>query len=249
MLEALASPRISVVRLARNHGRALVRNEGVRRLAEVDYVVNVDCDDKLSPDYLAKLVEALEAAPRAGVAYGMLHYFGALHPTGAASWPDSPYQPARRYLENVIPGPGTMIRAAALAQTAGWRKDFTRSSGEDYDIWLQVVEAGWDAIWVRDAVYHYRQHAQSFLAVDGAAMHLEMTLNILRWHRQGIAEAGVLEDFLRPEVMPALYAALRRRDAARAGRIVRTLARCCPATALRLAGRYYLDRLLAGSRP
>src|SRR5262249_3443278 len=156
--------RMHVVHLPRNLGRALVRNEGVRLLGDVDYVLNVDCDDALTPSYIALLVEVLERDPALGLAYGTLRYFGLPHATGAASWPPRDMVFARRFSENVIPGGGTMIRAAALRQTAGWRREFSQSGSEDYDLWLQVVAHGWGARWVRDAAYLYRQHEQSFLA-------------------------------------------------------------------------------------
>ncbi|HWS73350.1 MAG TPA: hypothetical protein VN605_14655, partial [Thermoanaerobaculia bacterium] len=140
---------------------------------------------------------------------------------------------------------GATIRMAALRQTSGWRDLFTWSGGEDYDLWLQVVEAGWEVSWVRDAVYYYRQHEQSFLANANLATQVDVALNILSAHRSAIASAGLLEDFLRPQVMPAFYAVLRQRDVRRAARIARRLARSAPLAALRLAAGYYLGRLFA----
>src|SRR5262249_1450485 len=149
---------------------------------------NVDCDDALSVDYVEKLVAALEAVPSAGLAYGVLRFCGAVR-NGEKSWPDRSFRRERMYLENVIPGPGTMIRAAALAQTAGWRSEFGLCSGEDYDIWLQVVEAGWHPLWVQDAIYHYFQHEASFLARARDDTQLEVALNILALHSAHIRRA------------------------------------------------------------
>ena len=41
---------VSVTRL-KTIGRSLIRNEGVKLLGPVDFILNVDCDDFLSPNY------------------------------------------------------------------------------------------------------------------------------------------------------------------------------------------------------
>ena len=242
-LRRLASPRVEVVSLERNLGRALVRNEAVRCLGPVDYVLNVDCDDRLTPDYIAPLVAALEADPRSGLAYGTLRFFGASHPSGESVWPGSSFVERRRYLENVIPGPGVMFRAAALAQTRGWRAEFTQTSGEDWDIWLQVFEAGWRLLWVRDAVYEYRQHAASFLARSNAANQIDVLLNLLRTHAPAIRRERQLAEFLAPQIIPGLVHAIRRGDARRTLGIGGPLLRHAPWTAMRLVAQHYGRRL------
>ena len=245
-LRGLNSDKVAVVRLERNLGRALVRNEAVRRLGGgVDYILNVDCDDRLTPDYVSKLVHALEREPRAGLAYGTLVLFGAPHPSGMTSWPSKPFEHSRRYLENVIPGPGVLFRASALHATQLWRKTFTHSSAEDWDIWLQVVEKGWDVLWVRDAIYEYRQHAASFLARSSEETQVDQHINILRHHATEIARSAGLEAYLSPQIIPALAGALRRFDPRRAWAIGVPLARHAPFAAAMLLARHYVRRLRA----
>ena len=236
LLEALATYRVRVAHLTRNLGRALVRNEAVRLLGDdVDYVLNVDCDDRLSPDYVARLVEALEREPRAGLAYGTLHFFGDLRETNT-SWPRAEYVHAERYLENRIPGPGVLFRAEALRQTAGWRAAFAPTGNEDVDIWLQVVEHGWTPVWVRDAVYHYRHHGGSFLSGANEMNQAKAALVILNHHRPGISETVGVDAYLERHVMPYL------RGAVRAGRFRDARPLVTPAT-VRLLARYYLQRV------
>lgn len=237
LLDALASDRVRVFHLQRNLGRALIRNEAVRLLdGDVDYILNVDCDDRLSPDYVARLVEALEREPRAGLAYGTLHFFGDLRES-ETSWPRAEYVHAERYGENRIPGPGVLFRAEALRQTAGWRGDFAATGNEDVDIWLQVVERGWTALWVRDAVYHYRHHGASFLSGASELNQARAALVLLKHHRQGIEETMGVSGYLERHVMPYLRGAVRRRRWQEARPLV------TPAT-IALLARYYLRRLV-----
>lgn len=238
LLDALASDRVRVVHLTRNLGRALVRNEAVRLLGDdIDYILNVDCDDRLSPEYAAKLLDALERDPSAGLAYGTLQFFGDVRER-ETSWPRAEYVHAERYVENRIPGPGVLFRAAALRQTAGWRADFAQTGNEDVDIWLQVVEHGWKALWVRDAVYHYRHHGSSFLSGASELNQARGALVLLRHHREGIEETVGVGAYLERHVMPHLRSAVRHRRWREAKPLV------TPAT-FRLLARYYLRRLAA----
>jgi glycosyltransferase involved in cell wall biosynthesis len=237
LLEPLASYRVRVVHLTRNLGRALIRNEAVRLLGdEVDYVLNVDCDDRLSPEYVSRLVEALERDPRAGLAYGTLHFFGDLRETDT-SWPRAEYVHAERYLENRIPGPGVLFRATALRQTAGWRAAFASTGNEDVDIWLQVVERSWTPVWVRDAVYHYRHHVSSFLSGANELNQAKGALTVLKHHRPGISQTVGVDAYLEHHVMPFLRGAVRQ------GRWNEAKPLLIPAT-VRLLARYYLRRLV-----
>ena len=236
LLDQWASDRIRVVHLERNLGRALVRNEGVRLLGDdVDFVLNVDCDDRLSPEYVAKLLDAMRAASRAGLAYGTLVSFGERRDEHT-SWPRAEYDHARRFAENRIPGPGTLFRAEALRMTGGWRAAFGTTGNEDADIWLQVVEKGWRPVWVRDATYHYRHHAGSFLSRSSEANLAKGWLAILAHHRAGIEATIGVDAFLEIHVMPWLRAAVRR------GRLREALP-ALNADTLRLLVRYWLGRL------
>lgn len=246
-LDRLASDRLTVVHLDRNLGRALIRNEGVRRLGSVDYVLNVDCDDVLTPEYVERLVTALENDPKAGLAYGTLRYFGAPHPSGAATWPPHEMRPERRFIENVIPGGGAMVRRTALEETAGWRVEFTRCSAEDYDFWLQVVDAGWGVLWIHEVEYMYRQHPSSFIARSTEREQVRQALGLLRFHHRAIGRVSGLDSFLTPLVMPTLYAALRAGRFRESAEIAGPLLRYAPITAIRLAARHYGRRLRAHS--
>jgi glycosyltransferase involved in cell wall biosynthesis len=243
MLDAWASDRIKVVHLQRNLGRALVRNEAVRLLGDdVEFILNVDCDDRLSPDYAEKLVDALIADPHAGLAYGVLEFFGDLRDE-QTSWPNADYVHDERYVENRIPGPGVMFRVQAWRMTEGWRAAFAPTGNEDVDIWLQVVERGWLVVRVRDAIYHYRHHAASFLSRANQANQVKAALAILEHHRGGIDQTIGVDRYLELHVMSWLRTALRHGRIREARPVLRTLLRIAPLATVRRLGAYYLRRL------
>jgi glycosyltransferase involved in cell wall biosynthesis len=245
LLDALASDRVEVVHLSENFGRALVRNEAVRRLgAAPAFFLIVDCDDRLSPDYLSQLMGALRSDPSAGLAYGTLHFFGDLRDS-RTTWPDSAYVHEKRFLENVVPGPGVLFRAEALRSTAGWREAFAATGNEDVDLWLQVVEGGWRPAWVPSAVYHYRHHPGSFLSSSaGQATRVAGALTILAHHRRAIATTIGVDTYLEHHAMPWVLAEIR------SGRLgaIGPLLRRAPASTLRLLARHYARRIRARGR-
>jgi glycosyltransferase involved in cell wall biosynthesis len=239
--EGLISDRVKVVRLKQNLGRSEVRNEGVRQLGNVDYILSVDCDDYLSSTYVAQLTSALDANRDAGLAYGVLHCFGEVR--GVKTWPNKPLTYENLYLQNQLPGSGVMFRSHALSQTAGWRRDFSSVGREDYDIWLQVVERGWKPVWVKEAACHYRQHAQSFLATNGEDSLLISDVYILKYHLRSIQASIGVAGYLRHRLMPALLKALHELDVRRMQNLGWPLLRICPATSVRMMAEHYSCRL------
>jgi GT2 family glycosyltransferase len=244
LCKAVASDKVEVFLLGKNVGRALVRNEGLRRLGVVDYVITIDCDDHLSSTFLEKLLNALEASPKAGFAYGVLHPFGEgdAKPRSGA-FPDREWVRESMYFENLIPGTSALFRYDCLRQTEGWRADFTDCGGEDYDLWLQAVEAGWEPLWVRDADYFYRHHVDSFMAKAGRDNGLRIELNILKHHFGEIEKTVGIEPYLNLRLLPEIYGSLRTGDMARVSSLALPLLKISPSKFLYAAARYYWGRL------
>lgn len=238
LLDALATERIRVVHLDHHLGRAAVRNEAVRLLGQVDYILNLECDDWLSPWYVEKLVTALEAHPRAGLAYGTLRHFGEVRDR-PPSWPSAPYDPRTRFLENRIPGPGALYRAAALRETEGWRAAFAPTADDDLDLALQIIDKGWEPLWVPDADYYHRLHASSFRS---DAERAAGAVTILEHHRKGIDETVGLTRFLEHHVLMWLRGTIRRRQLRSGAPVLSRLLRLAPRTTLRGLGGRYLRR-------
>ena len=133
-----------------NGGLAAARMSGVAA-TEAPYVFPLDADDLLLPGALAALADALDARPRAAVAWGDLQLFGAfdLHVRTAEAL--DPW--LITYLSEV---PGTsMVRRAALDDAGGWS---LRSGYEDWDLWLALAERGWTGVRIERDVLRVRQH-------------------------------------------------------------------------------------------
>lgn len=247
LCDALQAERVAVIHLPTNAGRSLVRNVGAKALGQVDCVLSLDCDDFLTADYISRTVARLQQDSNVGVVYGTLEYFGSGYGEAEPrkTWPTKQWQRATMYLENNIPGPGALFRQQALADTAGWRAEFTACSGEDYDIWLQVVEAGWWPAWERNAIYKYRQHAASFLAQSTERTRLAHDLAILSVHSAQIRRAGASAGYLRTKIAPAFFSAMRAGDRATAWAIMRVCWLKAPVVFSSIVLAHYGQRLLA----
>ncbi len=112
-----------------------------RRLARAPYIARLDCDDLSLPGRLDAQVAALDAEPRLAVVGGRALSDGL--PEGMrryVEWVNGLSDLHREILvESPLFHPGTLIRAAALADVGGYRQgDFP----EDYDLWLRLA-VGW----------------------------------------------------------------------------------------------------------
>lgn len=206
---ALASPDVHVQLEERNRGRSTVRQFAMGLIPKCEYVLMMDCDDVLGEGYLSTLVDVLDANPRVGLAYGTLHFVNELGRPLSQTWPTRSWCRSSAYIENVIPGPGVLFRRDALSQVAGWRADFNFCSAEDMDIALQIIDAGWKAVWVERAKYLYRQHGQSFLATQNRLKQACADLAILRYHAAGIRSTIGVSAFLKRNVLAELAHSLR----------------------------------------
>lgn len=151
-----------------NQGVAGARNTGVS-LAQAPYVAFLDNDDLWMPGYLASMGRALDGAPQAGFAYtdayllddklSRIHRlrsleFGDPIPVGL---------PAEDLLLRLVDRNFVMssvtVRRDAIEAVGGFS---TLVNGvDDWDLWLRMIVAGWDAVQADDCVLIQRDRADS----------------------------------------------------------------------------------------
>jgi glycosyltransferase involved in cell wall biosynthesis len=133
-----------------------VRNVGIER-ARGDYILCLDADDKIHPDFLRACVAALEAAPGAGIAYADLQMFDEA---------DTLQQPPPTWNSRVecdcnFVGSASVFRRAAWDQVGGYETDLAMVGYEDWDFWVGCVEQGWTGVKAPGALWYYRVHGGS----------------------------------------------------------------------------------------
>jgi glycosyltransferase involved in cell wall biosynthesis len=134
-----------------NGGLSAARMTGVEATT-APYVLPLDADDLVVPGALAALADALDAEPRAAVAWGGLRLFGGFQ---LAVPPATTFDPWELTYVSEIPGT-SLVRRSALLDAGGW----TLPEGyEDWDLWLALAERGWTGAAVERDVLLVRQGA------------------------------------------------------------------------------------------
>jgi glycosyltransferase involved in cell wall biosynthesis len=142
----------------RRGGVCAARNAGLAR-AETPYMLVLDADDRLRPNTLAVLRDALERDPRLGFAYGRMHFFGDWE--GELRFP--PYDPYSLLYRHTI-GLSALMRRQVFDGTGGFDPAFEQF--EDWELWVNALEHGWRGVQVDAVTVDYRRHSGSKQAAD-----------------------------------------------------------------------------------
>jgi len=145
-----------------NGGPAAARNTGAREV-EGEFVVFLDADDRLDPNYLARTRQALAAAgPEIGYAYTQCRYFGAQD--GVTTFPAWDLGRLLRW---------NFVHASALIRLELVRAhpfdERLRLGIEDWDFVLTLAEEGVGGVLVDEPLLWYRKHGGGSRGDDLAA--------------------------------------------------------------------------------
>jgi len=151
--EATKRPGITVHRTP-NRGPSAARNLAIEH-ARGSYVLPLDADDWLSPDYLAKTAPILDAEPDVGIVHTWIGLVGGHHGvwrTGRFALPD--------LLVRCTIHVTSLYRRALWVDVGGYDPEFVETA-EDWDFWLRAVSRGWTARAVPEVLAYYQRSATS----------------------------------------------------------------------------------------
>ncbi|MGH8872201.1 MAG: glycosyltransferase [Acidimicrobiia bacterium] len=152
-LDTLERPRLRLHRQG-NTGLPGARNAGMK-LARGRFLVPLDSDDELEPEFLSRMLAALLEAPQAGFA----HCLARLHGDVEAVWIPRPFNPYWQLIENAVVG-CVLMRTEAWESVGGYDETMT-SGNEDWEMWLRLTGAGWGQVRVEEPLFRYRKHGVS----------------------------------------------------------------------------------------
>jgi glycosyltransferase involved in cell wall biosynthesis len=150
-----ASGRARLIRVE-NRGLVAARNLGAAQSAG-DYLVFLDADDILLPDFFEKAAGVLDRHPRAGAVTPWVERFGAESSVWAPPHGEFPFLLA----ENTMAA-ASMTRRAAFDEVGGFCPDFPYNY-EDWDFWISIAEKGWALIALPEILMRYRVRPGSML--------------------------------------------------------------------------------------
>ncbi len=145
-----------------NRGVATARNRAIGH-ARAPLIALLDGDDIYEPDYLATMIAAIRRDDRLGFVCCDALYFGDAAREGQRFSEFSPQAPPLT-LERVLRRQfniftACVVRLAAFDTIGGY--DGALHAAEDFDLWLRLLEAGWQGGYVARALVRYRRRADS----------------------------------------------------------------------------------------
>lgn len=158
----------TVATRTRNRGLPHGRNLAAQ-LARGELLFILDADNCVYPHALGRLVEALDEAPSAQFAYGIIEQFGPTGPGELMSF--LPWDPRRLRYGNFIDAMA-MLRRSALLEAGGYTTDTRLHGWEDFALWCAFADRGWSGVRVPEIVARYRTGLHSMISVtniDGSA--------------------------------------------------------------------------------
>ena len=151
-IAAHAGLRIRVIEKP-NGGLSSARNFGVAH-SSGRYILPLDSDDLLRPAMLEKTVAALEANPRAGVAYTQTQCFE----KDTSVVQNQAFSLELLKEENHI-AYCSLYRREVFEQVGGYNTNL--DSYEDWDFWIGALEHGWQGTYVPEPLFLYRVKDES----------------------------------------------------------------------------------------
>lgn len=137
-----------------NGGPASARNHGIK-IAKGKYVLPLDADDLISPDYIQKCVEILESNQSVKLVYCNAEFFG--ERTGP--WNLKPYKPESLALDNMI-FCSAVYRKSDWESVGGYEEQMTWG-WEDWEFWISLLSRGGEVVKLPVTGFYYRVNKNS----------------------------------------------------------------------------------------
>lgn len=219
-------PRVRLIRHTRNRGLGAARNTGIL-VARAPLVALLDADDRLSPDFLAATVRALEDHPDASWVAVDWKAFGA---RDDETWSFPPQASMNCPAHFLFAGAGILMRKSVWKMIGGYPEEAALRCGEDWDFWIAVAERGLRRTYVARPLYLYRMHPAGMSSTSAPYNEHVFRHGIYRRHQRAFETLGLdcpkcpsaktrITAFLAQGFLVSSCASLRRGDRLRAIRL------------------------------
>ena len=139
-----------------NTGLGQARNNGITK-ARGKYILPLDSDNKIKPEYLSKGIEVLESDEKVGVVYGNALLFGDKIGTLRPGNFNMQLLMLRNYIDACA-----LIRKSAFEEVGCY--DNMKIMGlEDWDLWLRIAFAGYKFHYIDEIMFEYRVTEKSMI--------------------------------------------------------------------------------------
>ncbi len=137
-----------------NGGLSAARNTGIEH-ASGEFVIMLDADNKIRPEFLISGIEAMDSDPGIAVVYGDGAFFG----DRQGIRKQGPFNLQKQLLVNYIDA-CAMIRKSVF-KIAGDFDEQMREGWEDWEMWLRIAFRGFKFYYIEKVLFDYRVRADS----------------------------------------------------------------------------------------
>jgi glycosyltransferase involved in cell wall biosynthesis/SAM-dependent methyltransferase len=159
VLNYLRKRNYQIIDTPKNVGLAEARNIGIRQ-AKGRYILPLDADNKIYPQYITKAIEILDANPEVGIVYGDMEIFGDKQEIREVPDFDLNLIVKGNYIDACA-----VFRQQVWEECEGYDANIPDRLGyEDWDFWLTAAEKGWKFFHIPEVLFQYRFRLDSMVS-------------------------------------------------------------------------------------
>jgi len=144
-----------------NFGPASARNAGVKN-SNGEFLLFLDSDNKIRPEYIRKGIGVLRAKPSVGVVYAKANFFG-------IDLPKPRFTPMKFDFDSILIGNYidmcSIVRKKVWEELHGFDENRTLIGYEDWEFWIRVGLSSWSFEYIDEILFDYRVRDNSLMAV------------------------------------------------------------------------------------
>ena len=138
-----------------NIGLASARNNAIK-VAKGNYILPLDSDNKIKPEYISKSIRILDENPEIGVVYSDLEYFGEEFSVQRISEFDFSKLMIGNYIDACA-----IYRKQVWIDVKGYDPNLNKLFWEDWEFWIHAYKKGWKFFHIQEVLFYYRKKKDS----------------------------------------------------------------------------------------
>lgn len=160
-----------------NKGPAAARNAGVKN-ATSEYILFLDSDNKILPEYIDQGITALKENPKVGVVYSKASFFGE---NSRGEFEAQPFDIQLMLTGNYI-DMCSLVRKCVWEEVGGLDEERNLIGHEDWEFWISIYKTGWEFLYIDKVLFEYRIREGSLLTQTTLEMYSDKIKYIYQKH-------------------------------------------------------------------